>query len=111
VRPASLAALFAFLLLLFLAIAIPQTVISQKSVSQAAVDGKHIFNESCSACHNTLGTTTKPGPELKNYYRRQPRPTDATVRSIIQQGKGKMPAFSTLNKLQSDDVIAYLKTL
>jgi mono/diheme cytochrome c family protein len=96
---------------LFLAIAIPGTVSPQRSAPQAAADGKRIFNQSCLACHDTLGTATKPGAKLKNYYRRQPRPTDATVSSIIRQGKGKMPAFSTLNKTQVDDLVAYIKTL
>ena len=109
-KPASLAALFAFLASLFLAIAIPKAAISQKSAPLAA-DGKRIFTQSCSACHDTRGATTKSGPELKNYYRRQPRPADATVHAIIQQGKGKMPAFSTLNKSQIDELLAYLKTL
>jgi mono/diheme cytochrome c family protein len=67
-------------------------------------------SQSCSACHDALGTTTKSGAELKSYYRRQPRSADATVRTIIQQGKSKMPAFSTLNKSQTDDLVAYLKT-
>jgi mono/diheme cytochrome c family protein len=48
---------------------------------------------------------------LKNYYQHQPRPTDVTVRTIIQQGKGKMPAFATLSKSQLDDLTAYLKVL
>jgi mono/diheme cytochrome c family protein len=89
----------------------PLAVISQRSTPQAVANGKRIFNQSCAACHDTLGTTTKPGPRLKNYYRQQPRPADAAVGSIIQQGKGKMPAFSILNKTQIDDLIAYLKTL
>ncbi len=101
----------AFFTFLFLAIAVPQAVLSQKSVPLAISNGKHIFTQSCSVCHDTLGTTPKSGPELKNYYRHQPRPSDATVRTIIQQGKGKMPAFSTLNKSQTDDLIAYIKTL
>jgi mono/diheme cytochrome c family protein len=104
------AALFALFVFLYLAIAIPPAVISQGSAPQAAANGKHIFNQSCATCHDTLGTTTKPGPRLKNYYRHQ-RPADATVRTIIQQGKGRMPAFSTLSKLQVDDLVAYLKTL
>jgi mono/diheme cytochrome c family protein len=86
-------------------------VIPQRSAPQATADGKRIFNQSCSACHETLGRTTKSGPGLKDYYRRQPRPADATVSSIIQQGKGKMPAFTTLNKMQIDDLVAYIKTL
>jgi mono/diheme cytochrome c family protein len=105
------AAPLAFLVFLFLAIAVPQAVISQKSLPIAVANGKRIFNQSCSACHDTLGATTKSGPELKSYYRRQPHPADATVRAIIQQGKGKMPAFSTLGKSQTDDLVAYLKTL
>ncbi len=107
----SSAARFAIVVFLFLAIAIPRAVISQRSEPPAVANGKRLFSQSCAACHDALGTTTKSGPRLKNYYRHQPRPADATVRTIIQQGKGKMPAFSTLNKLQADDLVAYLKTL
>jgi mono/diheme cytochrome c family protein len=107
----SLAAPFAFLVFLFLAIAVPHAVISQRPVPIAVANGKRIFNQSCSACHDTLGATTKSGPELKSCYRRQPHPADANVRAIIQQGKGKMPAFSTLDKSQTEDLVAYLKTL
>jgi mono/diheme cytochrome c family protein len=99
------------IILFFLAIAIPPAVISQKSMPQTVANGKRTFNQSCTSCHDILGTTTKSGPGLKNYYRHQPSPADAAVRTIIQQGKGKMPAFSTLNKLQIDDLVAYLKTL
>lgn len=102
---ASLSVMFAVLL------AIPPAVVSQRSTPQAAVNGRRIFNQSCSACHDTLGKMTKSGPELKSYYRHPPRPTDASVGIIIMQGKGKMPAFSTLNKSQVDDLVAYLKTL
>lgn len=103
--------LFALFVFLYLTVAIPPPVISQKSTPQAVVNGKHIFNQSCATCHDTLGTTTKSGPGLKNYYRHQPHPADATVRTIIQQGKGRMPAFRALNKLQTDNLVAYLKTL
>jgi mono/diheme cytochrome c family protein len=111
VKQVSPGTLFAIFVFLFLATAIPPALTSQKSVPQTVANGKRIFNQSCAACHDTLGTTAKSGPGLKNYYHHQPRPADDTVRSIIQQGKGKMPAFSTLNKLQNDDLVAYLKTL
>ncbi|ADV83116.1 c-type cytochrome [Terriglobus saanensis] len=108
----SLSLLDAFLAsLLFLAISVPQAVVSQESAPPTVTNGKRVFNRSCSACHDTSGVTAKSGPELKNYYRRQPRPADATVRAIIQQGKGKMPAFNTLSKAQTGDLVAYLKTL
>jgi mono/diheme cytochrome c family protein len=105
------AARFAVFVFLVFAIAMPPIMISQNSTPQAVANGRRIFNQSCAACHDTFGTTTKSGPGLKNYYRHQPRPAEATVRTIIQQGKGKMPAFSTLNKSQTDDLVAYLKTL
>jgi mono/diheme cytochrome c family protein len=111
VKHVPLAALFAILVFLYPVIAIPPAVISQKSMPQVAANGKRIFSQSCATCHDTLGRTTKSGPSLKNYYRHQPRPADVTVSTIIQQGKGRMPAFNTLNKLQLDNLVAYLKTL
>jgi mono/diheme cytochrome c family protein len=111
VKYISITSLFVSSVILFVAMVIPQSMVSQSSLSPTAVNGKHIFNQSCSACHDTLGATIKSGPELKSYYRRQPRPNDAAVHAIIQQGKGKMPAFSTLNKSQIDDLVAYLRTL
>ena len=108
---ASSAARFAVFVFLVFAIAITPVVISQNSAPQTIANRRRIFNQSCAACHDTFGTTTKSGPGLKNYFRHQPRPADATVRTIIQQGKGKMPAFNTLNKSQTDDLVAYLKTL
>ena len=91
--------------------ATPPIVISQKTLLQPVVDGKHIFNQSCSACHDAIGTTKKSGPSLKGYYQRRPHPTDSSVLTLIHEGKGKMPAFSTLNKNQTDELLAYLKTL
>ncbi len=110
-RNALFAPQFVIFVFLFFAVTIPQAMISQRSAPQAIANGKRTFHQSCAACHNTMDTTIKSGPGLKNYYRRQPRPADAAVRTIIQQGKGKMPAFSTLNRLQIDDLVAYLKTL
>jgi mono/diheme cytochrome c family protein len=103
--------LFAAFLFLLLAIAIPPAVNSQKSVPKAAAKGRRIFAQSCAACHDTLGTTTKSGPGLKSYYQREPRPVDATVRIIIERGKGGMPGFSSLDMGDLDELVAYLKTL
>jgi mono/diheme cytochrome c family protein len=111
VKQVSPIALFIGFIFFFFAIAIPPAVISQKSVPQAVTNGKRTFNQSCASCHDILGTSAKSGPGLKHYYHQQPLPADATVHTIIHQGKGKMPASTTLNELQIDDLVAYLKTL
>jgi mono/diheme cytochrome c family protein len=111
-KKTSTAALVATFVFLFIALAISPAAIPQKPAAQAVANGQRIFNQSCSACHDTHGTTAKSGPALKSYYRQHsPHPTDDTVRAIILDGKGKMPAFSTLSKSQTDDLVAYLKTL
>jgi len=106
----SQAAFFLCLGLLCFAVAIAPAFSAQRSTTQAA-SGKRIFNQYCAGCHDTLGTTTKSGPVLRSYYHREPHPRDPAVRRIIQQGKGRMPAFSTLGSSQVNDLIAYLKTL
>jgi mono/diheme cytochrome c family protein len=82
-----------------------------RSTAQSIAHGKPLFNRSCSGCHDTVGSTTKSGPSLKGYYHRMPRPSDASVRGIIQNGKGAMPPFSTLDKAKLDDLVQYLRTL
>jgi mono/diheme cytochrome c family protein len=109
ISPAALVATFVFL---FIALAISPAAIPQKPAAQAVANGQRIFNQSCAACHDTHGTIAKSGPGLKSYYHQHnPHPTDDALRSIILDGKGKMPAFSTLSKSQTDDLVAYLKTL
>jgi mono/diheme cytochrome c family protein len=109
ISPTALVASFAFL---FIALAISPAAIPQKPAAQAVANGQRIFNQSCATCHDAHGATAKSGPALKSYYRQHnPHPTDAAVRAIILDGKGKMPSFSTLNKSQTDDLVAYLKTL
>jgi mono/diheme cytochrome c family protein len=82
------------------------------TISQAARSGQHIFAQSCASCHDAHTSSSLIGPGLKGYYSTyQPKPTDSTVRTIIAKGKGKMPPFNNLSRAQTDDLIAYLKTL
>lgn len=85
---------------------------SSKSTAYSVTNGQRIFVQSCASCHDAHSTSSKSGPGLKNYYRdHQPHPSDIAVRAVIQEGKGKMPGFSSLSKSQTDDLVAYLKTL
>lgn len=90
---------------------VPGVVVSQRPVRPPVAEGRRVFNQSCSACHDATGTAAKSGPSLNGYYRRRPRPTDSSVRAIVYGGKGRMPAFSTLDDTQMGDLLAYLKTL
>jgi mono/diheme cytochrome c family protein len=57
------------------------------------------------------------GPSLKGLYKKAKmangqKPTDANILSIINKGKGTMPAFAdVLTAEEKDNVLAYLKTL
>lgn len=90
---------------------VPAVVVSQRPARPPVAEGRRIFNQSCSACHDATGATAKSGPSLNGYYRRRPRPTDSSVRAVVYGGKGKMPAFSTLDDTQMAELLAYLKTL
>jgi mono/diheme cytochrome c family protein len=81
-------------------------------ISEAARNGERTFVQSCASCHSVRASASLVGPSLKGYYSaHQPRPTDAAVRAVILQGRGRMPSFSSLRKGQIDDLIEYLKTL
>lgn len=82
--------------------------------SEASIkNGQRIFVQSCASCHDAHTDKAKIGPGLKGYYAtHRPKPVDASVRGIIEQGKGTMPGFSSsIARPQTDDLIAYLKTL
>jgi len=86
---------------------------SGKPSGPAIKNGQRIFIQSCASCHDAHTDKVKSGPGLKGYYTaRRPRPADAHVREIIEQGKGTMPGFAaSIAGSQADDLIAYLKTL
>jgi mono/diheme cytochrome c family protein len=70
-----------------------------------AAKGKAVF-EQCAV-----------GPGLKGFYKKDKmangkKPTDATVRTRIDEGGSGMPAYKDmLSDGEKDDLIAYLKTL
>ena len=82
-----------------------------------AAKGKEVF-EQCSACHVADSDEKRMGPGLKGLFKKDKmnngkKPTEATVRSQIDEGSPKgMPAYKDLlSDQEKDDLIAYLKTL
>jgi len=86
------------------------------AAAQSASAGKTIYASKCSMCHgpdgaanNTMGKNLKipdfHSPDVKKM-------SDTELKSIILDGKGKMPAYKgKLTEAQVSDVIAYIHEL
>jgi cytochrome c len=81
-----------------------------------AAKGKSVF-EQCAVCHNADSDEKKMGPGLKGLFKKDKmsngkKPTEATVRSRVDEGGQGMPAYKDmLSDEEKDDLLAYLKTL
>jgi mono/diheme cytochrome c family protein len=81
-----------------------------------AEKGKAVF-EQCGVCHNADSDEKKMGPGLKGLFKKAKlnngkKPTEATVRAIVDEGGNGMPAYKEmLSDEERDDLLAYLKTL
>src|SRR4051794_1459621 len=81
-----------------------------------ATKGKETF-EQCGACHNTDTDEKKMGPSLKGLFKKAKlnngkKPTEATIKEIINKGGNGMPPYEELlSDEEKANVIAYLKTL
>ena len=81
-----------------------------------AAKGKEVF-EQCGVCHNADSEEKKMGPGLKGLFKKDKmisgkKPTEANIRSRVDEGGSGMPAYKDmLSDQEKDDLIAYLKTL
>ncbi len=82
-----------------------------------AAKGKSVFEDNCAVCHNADSEEKKMGPGLKCLFKHDKlkngkKPTDATVRALINTGGNGMPSYADmLSDEEKDNVIAYLKSL
>jgi cytochrome c2 len=81
-----------------------------------AAKGKEVF-EQCGVCHNPDSDEKKMGPGLKGLFKKDKmtngkKPTEANVRTRVDEGGQGMPAYKDmLSDQEKEDLIAYLKTL
>lgn len=81
-----------------------------------AAKGKEVFDQ-CSVCHNADSADKKIGPGLKGLFKKDKlangkAPTEANIRTQVDDGGNGMPAYKDiLSSQEKDDLIAYLKTL
>jgi cytochrome c2 len=81
-----------------------------------AEKGKAVFQQ-CGVCHNADSDQKKMGPGLKGLFKKDKlangkKPTDANVRTRLEEGGNGMPAYKDmLTDTEKSNLIAYLKTL
>ena len=80
-------------------------------------EGKEVYDSKCKACH---GATGQGNPGLAKMLKVEMRPlgskdvqaaSDADLKKIVAEGKGKMKPISGLSAKQVDDVVAFVRTL
>jgi mono/diheme cytochrome c family protein len=82
-----------------------------------AAAGKTVFDTKCKTCHaadgagnpglaKAMGVTFKPlgGAEIQKM-------SDADLKKVISTGSGKMKPVAGLTPAQTDDVVAFVRTL
>src|SRR5579863_3873957 len=91
--------------------------VSMAPAFAGATEGKEVFDKSCKACHGAQG---QGNPGMAKMLKVEMRAlgskevqaqSDADLKQIVAQGKGKMKAQSSLSAKQVDDVVAFVRTL
>ena len=85
---------------------------STKAKPAAAVHaGQDVFTAKCFQCHSTVKDQVRFGPSLYGKLK-QHQKSEAQVRQILKDGKGKMPSFDgKLTPEETNNLLAYLHTL
>lgn len=87
------------------------------NVWAGADEGKEIFTKSCKTCHGADG---QGNPAIAKMMKVELKPlsspevqsqSDAELKGVVGKGKGKMKPITSLNAKQTDEVIAYIRTL
>jgi mono/diheme cytochrome c family protein len=91
--------------------------ISMAPAFAGAPEGKEVFDKSCKSCHGAQG---QGNPGMAKMLKVEMRAlgskevqaqSDADLKKIITQGKGKMKPAANLSAKQVDDVVAFVRTL
>lgn len=91
----------------------PMTVNNPQPQLGSARAGGELFLQKCFQCHAVEPGAVRSGPSLFHEMRPpNPRKTTAQIRTILRDGKGKMPAYKDkLSKEDTDNLLAYIRSL
>jgi quinoprotein glucose dehydrogenase len=80
-------------------------LVEQKPATEQT-SGQGLYMRTCSACHgkNMQGSP----PEFPSLVGLSTRRSDSAVRSLVSQGSGRMPSFSSLGDDQLDAIVDYV---
>ena len=112
----------AFLIILGTALLIASAICaSPRTQAQSSADkniaavhvGQDIYTHKCLQCHSVNEGEVRFGPSLYGEMRKpNPKKSAPEVRTILENGKGKMPSFQEkLTKQDIDNLLTYLRTL
>ncbi len=75
--------------------------------------GEEIFTQRCFQCHSVAENQVRFGPSLYHEMKApHPKKTAPQIRTILKEGKGKMPSFKDiLTQEDTDNILAYLHSL
>jgi mono/diheme cytochrome c family protein len=79
-------------------------------LSESELAGRRLFAQRCGLCHDPVGQMRVSGPWLDREL--LATKGEAAARQYIEQGSRRMPGFRhSLNAVQMDQLIAFLKTV
>lgn len=86
-------------------------ILQMKKVEEAgekgALSGYAVYMTNCASCHGSNKEGQKDSyPSLRNL---EEKLSDTEIHSIIEKGKGLMPAFAQLDEAEIDALLAFLK--
>ena len=82
-----------------------------------AAEGKAVYEQKCRACHGADGSGN---PTMAKMLKAEipalssaevQAMSDADLKTVVTQGKGKMKPVTSVTGSQVDDVVAYVRTL
>jgi mono/diheme cytochrome c family protein len=93
----------------------PRTQAQSSSEKNTAMvqAGQDIYIHKCLQCHSVHEGEIRLGPSLYGEMKKpHPKKSATEVRTILENGKGKMPSFQDkLTKQDIDNLLAYLRTV